>query len=191
MLDLESTLKRLKIKNLDLWQIHDVRTEQDLIQIASPGGALEAFIEARAMGKVNYIGVTGHHDPDILTKAVKEWPVDSVMMPVNPVEELIGGFLTSTLPAAREKKIAVIAMKSLGGANFLHPELNVSPENLIRYALSNKIDVLIVGCSSAKEVRSLSKLGRDLEPLTDDERIDILKTFEPYARGLAFYRGRV
>ena len=68
--DLESTLDRLETDYLDLWQIHDVRDRNDLEVISGPGGALEAFTEARESGKVRFIGVTGHHDPAILTEAV-------------------------------------------------------------------------------------------------------------------------
>ena len=75
----------------------------ELAMISAPGGALEAFVEAKSAGKVRFIGVTGHHDPRILTQAVRSWPVDAVMMPVNPVEGILGGFLTETLPAARKK----------------------------------------------------------------------------------------
>ncbi len=72
--ELEETLARLCTDYLDLWQIHDIRTDEDIALIGGPGGALEAFVEAKASGKVRYIGVTGHHDPDILTKAVVNWP---------------------------------------------------------------------------------------------------------------------
>jgi predicted aldo/keto reductase-like oxidoreductase len=47
-------------------------------------------VKARSSGKVRYIGVTGHHDPAILTEAVESWPLDAVMMPVNPMEAVLG-----------------------------------------------------------------------------------------------------
>lgn len=187
--DLESTLQRLQTSRLDLWQIHDVRTEEDLQTIAGPGGALEAFVEARSTGKVRSIGVTGHHDPHILTTAVEEWPVDAVMMPVNPVEELLGGFLTSTMAAAKAKGIAIIGMKVLGASHYIQPKLDITPELLIKYALAQDITVAIVGCSSAEEVRTLAGAGRDATPLSGQEKSHLMRTFEPYARRLAYYRG--
>lgn len=187
--DLESSFSRLGIDYLDLWQIHDVRTEEDLALISSPGGALEAFIEAKSSGRVRYIGVTGHHDPDILTLAIKNWPVDSVMLPVNPVEEILGGFLTSTLPAAKTKGIAVIGMKILGASHYIHAKYGITPELLIRYALSHKISMAIVGCSTAGEVKTLADSGRKAEPLSNPEKSLLLKAFEPYAHRFAYYRG--
>jgi aryl-alcohol dehydrogenase-like predicted oxidoreductase len=187
--DLENTLLNMGISYLDLWQIHDVRTEDDLQSISAPGGALEGFLEAKSSGKVRFIGVTGHHDPRILTRAVEDWPVDSVMIPVNPVEEILGGFLNSTLPAAQEKGIAIIGMKILGASYYLQPKLGITAEVLIRFALSHDITVAIVGCSNAREVETLADMGRSFNPLSQEEKLDLIQRVEPYTRQLAFYRG--
>ena len=188
--DLEETLHVMGIERLDLWQIHDVRTEEEIEAIGGPGGALEAFLEARSSGKVRFIGVTGHHDPSVLCRAVREWPVDSVMMPVNPVEGALGGFLDRALPLAREKGVAVIGMKILGASQYVQPEGGITAELLLRYALSQGITVAIVGCSSPEEVRTLAGVGREFQPLTQQEQSGLVDAFRPYARGLAFYRGR-
>ncbi len=63
------------INHLDLCQIHEVRTQEDLDVISGPGGSLEAFVEAKAAGKARFIGLTSHNDPVILTRAVKEWRI--------------------------------------------------------------------------------------------------------------------
>jgi len=189
--DLEESLGRLETDHLDLWQIHDVRNREDLQAISGPNGALEAFVQARESGKVRFIGVTGHHNPAILTEAVESWPVDTVMLPVNPVEAVLGGFLTSTLPAARARNIAVIAMKILGGSHYLHPALPGSAEDLIRFALSFDVTVAIVGCSSREEVQTLAGVKQGGAVPAEAKKVaHIKKVFEPYARKLAFYRGR-
>ena len=189
MQDLSETLTRLNTSYLDLWQIHDVRTDEDFQAISGPGGALEAFVEARAKGIVRFIGVTGHHDPYILTRAVEEWPVDSVLLPVNPVEEILTGFLTETLPAAKKKGIATIGMKVLGGSHYILPKLDITPETLIRYALSQEISLPIAGCKSPDEVKTLTATGERLGPLSAGERKILVDKFRPYATSMAFYRG--
>jgi predicted aldo/keto reductase-like oxidoreductase len=188
--DLDNSLETMGIEYLDLWQIHDVRTEADLHSIEAPGGALEAFIEAKEKGKVRYIGVSGHQDPGILTQALRRWPVDTVLMPVNPVEGVIGGFLDITLPAALDKGLAVIAMKVLGASHYLAPEAGITPELLIRYALSHQISLAIVGCSTPQEVITLSRVGQTFSPLSQKERQDMEEVFRPSAKRLAYYRGR-
>lgn len=189
--ELSQSLKRLNTDYLDLWQIHDVRDEKDLARISQKGGALEAFIEARQMGLAKHIGVTGHHDPAILARAVEMWPVDAVLMPVNPVEEIIGGFLTRTLEAAQQKGIAVIGMKVLGGRHYIAREMGITPELLIQFALSYDISLAIVGCSSPDEVKTLATAGSNPGPLSPAEKKEIAKPFIPMAEKLAFYRGSV
>jgi len=186
--DLSVSLQRLGTDHLDLWQIHDVRTDEDFARISGPGGALEAFILAKETGTVKNIGVTGHHDPRILSKAVEQWPVDTVLMPVNPVEGVIGGFLTDTLPKAKEKGVAVIGMKVLGAGHYIFPERGITAQLLIRYALSCGITLAIVGCSSPQEVRELSAAA-DQPLLSDSEKEKLTELFAPHAGELAFYRG--
>ncbi len=188
-MDLVETLQRLGIETLDLWQIHDLRTFPDIRDLEGPDGALSAFIEARDSGIVRHIGVTGHHDPDVLLHAVENWPIDAVMLPVNPVEGAPGGFLTSTLETAREQGVAIIGMKVLGGANYILSDAGVTAEILIRYALMQGISVAIVGCSTPAEVQALAAAGRS-GPLADDEAEALTEAFRPYARELAYYRGR-
>ena len=187
--DLQQTLSNLGTPYLDLWQIHDVRTEEDLVAIERADGALEAFLEAKAQGLTRFIGVTGHHDPRILTRAVENWPVDAVLLPVNPVEGSLGGFLDSTLRAAKRKGIAIIGMKVLGAGYYLQPGLKVSADLLIRYALSQDITLAIVGCSTPAEVQTLAAAGRDFEPLSSKEQETLIRRFAPHAKQLAYYRG--
>ncbi|MBI9090408.1 MAG: aldo/keto reductase [Desulfobacterium sp.] len=190
--DLLQTLERLNTGYLDLWQIHDVRDDNDLRLISGKGGALEAFVEAKEKGLVKHIGVTGHHDPVILTRAVEQWPVDAVMMPVNPVEEILGGFLTKTLDAALKKGIAVIGMKVLGGSHYIAKEQGITAELLIRFALSHGISIAIVGCGAPDEVRELARAGSISHgALSQDQKKEVIKPFIPMAQKLAFYRGSV
>lgn len=189
MAELDNTLRTMGIDHLDLWQIHDVRTEEDIEELEGPGGALDAFIDAKKSGKIKHIGVTGHHDPDIITYTIENWPVDSVLLPVNPVEGVLGGFLDETLTAAHEKGIAVVGMKVLGASYYISKKNGITPELLIRYALSRDITLAIVGCSSPAEVRTLANAGGEFTPMSDEEQIDLEDRFRPAAKKLAYYRG--
>ena len=187
--DLQKSLEALRLDHLDLWQIHDLRTADDFAAISGPGGALEAFLKAKKDGRTRFIGVTGHHDPYLLTRAINEWPLDSVLLPVNPVEAALGGFLDSALPAAKKKGVAVIAMKVLGGGHYLFPDQGITADVLIRFALSYDVTVVIAGCATRKEVRTLAGGGRGWGPFSPEEQAAVVDFFRPYAKKLAFYRG--
>lgn len=185
--DLHQSLANLQTDRLNLWQIHDLRTDADLRAIEAPGGGLEAFLAARDAGIVDALGVTGHHDPAVLLQAIENWPVDAVLLPVNPVEAVLGGFTDLVLEAALEKEMAVIAMKVLGGGHFLHPSLGIAAEDLIRFALSYPVTVVIVGCATPQEVET-AVAAAQAGPLSDRRREEITGIFTPYASRLAFYR---
>ena len=189
MSDLIRSLETLGLDRLDLWQIHDIRSRQDIEEIEGPGGALQAFLEARDAGLVRFLGVTGHHDPQVLLYAVENWPVDSVLLPVNPAEAVLGGFLDRVMVAAMDRGLAVIGMKVLGASHYISPQLGVTAELLLRFALSRPISTAIVGCSSPAEVACLAETGRRFQPLSDGEEKMLLETFRPHARRLAYYRG--
>lgn len=186
--DLEASLKRLQTDYLDLWQIHDVRTSAECDEIGAKGGALEAFIDAREQGIVHALGVTGHHDPDVLNEAVRRWPVDAVLLPVNPVEDLIGGFMTRTISEAGKKGLAVIGMKVLGGGHYVMPDFGLDIDFLLRFALLADMTLPIVGCKLPGEVVKLVQAAEDSHVLAESELQEKRAMITPYGRKLAFYR---
>jgi aryl-alcohol dehydrogenase-like predicted oxidoreductase len=187
--DLSRTLTRMGRDHLGLWQIHDVRDTNDIRRLEEPDGALRAFYQARESGTARGIGVTGHHDPAVLLHAVTHWDIDSVLLPVNPVESVVGGFLDNVVPAARERGIGVIGMKTLGAGTYIHPEAGLSTETLIRFALAQDVDLVIVGCSTPDEARFLARMNSVTSPMKPDEQDLLIETIRPYARRLAYYRG--
>ncbi|WP_035104248.1 aldo/keto reductase [Desulfohalovibrio reitneri] len=187
--DLRDSLERLGTDHLDLWQIHDVRTQEDVERIAAPDGALAAFLRAREEGRAGRIGVTGHHDPEVLLRCVEEWPLDAVLLPVNPVEGALGGFLDKVLPAARAKGMAVVGMKVFGGGHYLNPKAYLTPTLLLRYALSQDIDVAIIGCGLADHVRTMAEIAAGFQPMPPEAQEELLDSFRPHAARMVFYRG--
>lgn len=185
--DLALTLQRLRVEHIDLWQIHDVRKVGELAQLTRPGGALEAFLEAKAAGTVRHIGVTGHHDPEVLLKAVRELPVETVLLPVNPAEGALGGFLSAVIPEARRRKMGVIGMKVFGQGMLL--DAGVSAAELLRYALAQDIDTAIIGCSTPDEVRENARVAATDGPMSQPEAHALVERMRRRARQLAYYRG--
>lgn len=191
--DLENTLRVLGTDHLDLWQIHDVRTMDDVAAIEGPEGALEAFVAAREHGLARFIGVTGHHDPEVLLHCVRNWPLDSVLLPMNVAEAVLPGFLDRVAPEARMRGMAVIGMKIFGGGHFIFPQGHVTPELLLRFALSHPadvqpVDVCIVGCSIPDHVRTAARAARGFVPMPPEAREELLAAFRQHAPQLAFYR---
>ena len=83
---LETTLKTMKTDFLDLWMVHDVRTINDIDLIFGRQGAIKAFESAKKNKMVKWIGISGHRNPTILSRAIDLFAFDAVLLPVNPAE---------------------------------------------------------------------------------------------------------
>src|SRR5579864_7784763 len=58
--ELHRSLDRLGVDHVDLWQLHALADPIEWDVALSPGGAIEAAVEARDEGLIRSIGVTGH-----------------------------------------------------------------------------------------------------------------------------------
>lgn len=184
--DLETTLRNFRSDYVDLWQVHDLREQREWEQLTGPGGALEAFEQARQAGKARFIGITGHHDPELLARAIRAYPFDTVLMPVNIAEAHLPGFLDAALPAAQEREMGVIGMKVLGGGSLVKAGLPAPA--LLRWAISTPVSVVTVGCGNTEELEQNLRAVQ-AGPLAQDEATAILRAIAPHARRAAYYRG--
>jgi aryl-alcohol dehydrogenase-like predicted oxidoreductase len=189
MAHLSITLKNLETDYLDLWQVHDIRTMDEVEALGVPGGALEAFHHARERGWVRFIGITGHHDPEVLRRALTLFEFDTVLLPVNPAEPQHASFL----PLAQEamaKGMGVIAMKTLCRGQL--PQMSEEPDKMVKellaYALSQSVTLAVVGADSAKQVEQLAAAVRDFVPMTPEEQLRLEAAVAPFARQLMYYK---
>ena len=176
---LDDSLKRLHTDRIDLWQLHDLRSTSDLDRIFGKGGAIEAVEEAKADGRVRFVGVTGHHDPAILVEAMRRYPVDTVLCAINPADRARSPFLTSVIPEARQRGIGVIGMKIMAAGRLLRDQA-ATPEELIRYAASH-VDTVIIGCSSIEEVRQNLAMRDAFTPMDEAELATLEARIAPQA----------
>lgn len=164
---LDDSLRRLNTDRLDLWQLHDLRTQGDLDQIFGPGGALEALQQARADGRVRFLGITGHHDPEILLEAMRRFPFDTLLVALNVADVHRLSFAQTVLPEAARQKMGVIGMKAYA-AGRLPRSGTVSAADALNYVLSLPgVSNAIIGCGSTAEVDQNARLVRAFAPLED------------------------
>ena len=97
--DIETSLRNLKRDAIDLYQLHNVASDDVLSQVLAPGGAYEAMDRARRDGKIRFIGVTGHSRA-VLLRAVETELFDTVQHPYNPLEP---EWRSPGLPPARHR----------------------------------------------------------------------------------------
>jgi aryl-alcohol dehydrogenase-like predicted oxidoreductase len=82
---IQDSLERLRVYNVDLLQLHSVGDLEDLDRATGPGGSLEAAIEAKEEGLIGAIGITGHGNeaPATHLEALRRYPFETVLTPWN------------------------------------------------------------------------------------------------------------
>jgi aryl-alcohol dehydrogenase-like predicted oxidoreductase len=171
---LEDTLRRMRTDHLDLWQCHEVSTQQEVDKILGPAGALEAFVKAKQQGKARHIGFTGHHDPAVhqrLLDAYDGW--ETVQHPVNLVDPHYLSFINSVLPNIRKKGLGMLAMKT----NAMGPITKngiATIQECLRFAWSQEVDTVVSGAETPRELEENVLVLKTLQPMSKDEIATIL-----------------
>jgi predicted aldo/keto reductase-like oxidoreductase len=181
--DLHASLTALRTDYLDLWQIHDVRTRDDIEAVFAPGGCIEAFEAAKEAGKCRFIGFTGHHDPDIHNEMLKRYDKwDSTLMPLHAADTAYLSFEKNTLPHAVERGIGIQAIKVFANA-FLLRELTV--EECLRYTLSLPISCAALGSNTVGHLNENVRIAQNFKPYTKEEMKQVAQlTFTSAVGGL-------
>lgn len=112
--ELERSLKRLKTDHFDVYQMHHLRTVEEVQQAFGPDGAMETFFEAQKEGKVRFLGFSSHTTKSAL-EAMKSHSFDTVMFPINFIEHFTFGFGNEVIELANQQGAAVIAIKPMCG----------------------------------------------------------------------------
>ena len=116
--ELHKSLERMQTDHVDLWQMHILVDPNEWETAMGPGGALEAFIEAREQGLTRFLGVTGHGTTvaDMHLKSLDRFDFDSVLLPYNLTmmqnETYAAGF-AKLMTVCEEKNVAVQTIKAL------------------------------------------------------------------------------
>jgi predicted aldo/keto reductase-like oxidoreductase len=185
---LDDTLRRLRTDHLDLWQLHDLRTRADLNRIFAKGGALEALLQAREEGRCRFLGVTGHHDPDILLEALQRFDFDTVLVALNAADVHRLSFIESVLPEAARRGMGVIGMKVLGQGVLLRRG-GLTAREAIGYTLSLPgVSTVVIGCQTPDEVDENARIVREFAPLDDESLGELESRTRGNSRELTSYK---
>ena len=164
---IEEALEKLQTNYIDIYQIHNVKTEDKYEELNAPGGAIQALEEAKKDGVINHIGISSHNKK-FLTDMIKgDWldPFKTVQFPFNIVETNDTGGLFAAL--SNNKNIGSIVMKPLAGGAFDNPNL------ALRYIVEKQVTVVIPGMGSVEEVEANAKAGSNFIPLSEEEKREL------------------
>ena len=177
---LEQSLKLLNTDHLDLWQLHDIGSNNEIEQIFAKGGAMEALLEAKDQKMVRFLGITGHFRPEPLIEAIHRYPFDTILMAVNAADPHHYSFSEQLLPLAVDKQMGIIGMKVPARGRILTswtpPPIEAqkhswegmvlapTPGTLdmrqaMYYSLSLPVSTVIIGCDSVAQLGTQRSTG--------------------------------
>ncbi|MEX1103077.1 MAG: aldo/keto reductase, partial [Dehalococcoidia bacterium] len=112
------SLERLGVDQLDLIQLHNLVDPVEWETALGPGGALEAAVEARELGLVRFIGVTGHGTrvAEMHLRSLARFAFDSVLLPYNfsmSRQPDYAADFDALIRVCRERGVAIQTIKSV------------------------------------------------------------------------------
>lgn len=179
--ELEQSLENLQTNRIDLYHIHDLGgRDRDLAAIEK--GAVKAARKARDEGTIGAFGVTGHSGAAILIQAMKAWEPDAVLTVFSASRPDRGRYEDELLPLARQKKMGVIAMKTVRHAR----DADLEGSDLVRYALSLEgVATAIVGLDNAMHLKANAKMASNFTPIDAQGRARMAEQVQLALAGLA------
>jgi aryl-alcohol dehydrogenase-like predicted oxidoreductase len=118
MEEIQRSLERMRTDHVDLLQLHAVIEEDERQAVLGPGGALEAALDAKRQGLIQFIGITSHSlsAPGVHLKSLEVFDFDSVLLPWNYMlskNQIYAAQFHQLLEICREKNVAVQLIKTL------------------------------------------------------------------------------
>ena len=184
----EQSLNRLQTNFIDLYQVHNVRVDEDVTGALGKNGAVRAIERLRDEGAVRCIGITGHRDPGVLLRGIREYDFDAVLLSLNAGDIHYKPFQKELLQTAVEKDMGIIAMKVTAIGRIFRNEGITSMSDALGYVYSFPVSTAIVGISTVEELEENVRIAREFSDFSDDKLAQLESLTKPYYRDANFFK---
>jgi len=188
MQQIEGSLKRLKTNYIDLYQLHDMQLDKDLKTVLGKNGAIKALEELKEQKVIRFTGITGHKYPDLLLRAISDYPFDCLLMSFNAADTHYRPFKKSLLPEAVNLNMGIIAMKVASTGRLFRADGISSMKQAMDYVLSYPISTAIVGINNVDEVEENVSIAKQFKALDHLELKNLERLTANYAEEANFFK---
>jgi aryl-alcohol dehydrogenase-like predicted oxidoreductase len=171
------SLERLQTGHLDLIQIHAVGDTEELDLVTRSGGSLEAAVRARDEGLAGAVGITGHghQAPATHLEALRRFPFDTVLTPLNWVLAQDPAYLAgyqALVAEVQAQDAGLMIIKSAARRNWPEPAGHAYGTWYEPFDDQTRIDAAVAWVLSHPEVTGIATPGdvRLLPPVIEAER---------------------
>lgn len=162
--EIDISLRELKTNYIDIYQLHNIGSIEELESVMSGDGALEALVNMNKEGVIKHIGITSHKIP-VLERALEMDVFETIQFPFSVVERQGEELFKKAI----EKNIGTIAMKPMAGG-----ALRDGRKSLKYILESPYLNVAIPGMDCVEQVIVNAKAADGIK-LVDIERQEIEK----------------
>lgn len=173
--ELERSLKRLKTDYLDIWQLHHISFPEELEQIFGNNGAAKTIEEAKEQKIIHFSGITGHHEPDVIAKALKRYPFDMTLIALNAADiHHPRPFAPTVLPVTQEENVGVVTMKIPAYGKLLKKGVLNGMKQAMGYVLSlSGVHCCVIAAENVAQLESNVRVAQQFQPLTQKQLKEI------------------
>lgn len=182
--DLENSLKKLHTDYFDLYQLHELATDEEVQQVFGKNGALESLVKAKEQGKIKHIGFSAHSVKAAMF-ALKNFDFDSILFPINFACWKAGDFGPQVYAEAENQGIGILALKAMALTPLNRTEdpvfkncwyKPIDDEKImklaLRYTLSKNVTAAIPPGEYTLLLKALEFL-KDYTPITETENLQL------------------
>ncbi len=199
--EFEISLKNLKTDHLDIFQIHDIKPDEDSEKILAKDGVYRAMLELKEQKVIHAIGITGHASAVKLRELIEKMEgLDTLLCPVNPQKDSRhyitehqdnnpqGHFKEDLIPYAKSRGMGVIAMKTTAQGQLIGQGVGkASVRDLIRFAISDKnISVAIVGPGGLSNLKQNLETAQNFQPMSAEQSNSLVAAVSVPSRQLTY-----
>ena len=166
---LDNSLTELGVDYVDIFQFHNVSTEQKYDAVFAEEGGLDWLQKQIAAGKVRFPAFS-NHSVAMALKIMKTNAFDAVQLPLNFIDREA----EQALELARQLDMGFIAMKPMGGGLLS----NAGPA--FRYLLQFEGIVPDPGIETVEEIREIAAIAEASGSLTEADEAEIARLREEF-----------
>ncbi len=185
---IEQSLERLQTDHLDLYQLHNVRVHDDLNRAFADNGAVRALEQLKDEKVIAHIGISGHRDPEVLLRAIREYQFDTLLISLNAADAYYKPFQKELLETAVEQQLGIIAMKVTAVGRVFREDGITSMEQALGYVLSLPVSTAIVGISTVKELEENVRVAQRFDTYSDEQMREIEELVAHYEEEANFFK---
>ena len=146
-----TSLERMKLSYIDLYQLHLVRNHDDWMRKID-NGTVDRLVDLKKKGFIKHIGASAHK-LDVVLEIMDHSEIEAVQFPFNFIASDIG---IKAIEKARSKGLGFIAMKPFGGGMINNAETAVHFLNQYHDLVSDP------GFEKIEEVRQVIKYSSEM-----------------------------